>query len=840
MPRPKKPGAAEPKKRSRNGCWPCKARKVKCGEEKPRCLNCERQGEACDYSIRLNWNGRPKKSADTSGSETPQSGTSSPYTSTFSQSNIFAPPTYTRTHTHTPSPVSGPPPHIFHHARGHSNISAPSPEASLIDPELMRISQTQTQPAMAAYDTLEMPRRGNPTSAPIDNRLQQVQYRGNIDYPSPSASSFDSGSYGGGGYISSGTLDSPASPPAMPPPGRNMFSHDSPAGGARPYAEMLELSGHQAKRQKRSHSGDSPNVVSGPGKQDSRYEKGSGTLSFADAFSPNSGPLTPYSPFTGNPLTPVSSVASEDSGMRNGPGPTTSPYPPPDLRRLSVNSLLTGPPGDNPSGWNTDVHGRHYPVVDSSTTTYGYDVGNPDLDTPKNDDLNAIAVFSPPVGSAGFATDNQSDSQTENGFGDRSKDIAFEKGGYYAKPVPIKISRSLEPLPRLLHDNPMNLLYFHHFLNHTARILVPHDCEQNPFRSILPRMAVQNETVLCLLLAFSASHRARLLNHPEPANRIAVWVQDVFPKLRQDLNSNNEISNPTLTTAIMLASLEIISPNTFEVPISWQNHLTVARQMIIARGGPKSVQRSDQVASFLGRWFAYLDVLGSLSGGKNDLPLDSSYWSDDDYDTDEDYQIDCLLGFTSRCIGILARIAELAKQCEKIRFDEDGNVREGWKPAPDILAKADKIRNDLAEGRDHVYKGCNHRSADNSESEAGWDALEIYATNEAFHWAGLIHLCRRVLGKPATDPVVQNAIREIVGNLYKVRRGSTAEACLLFPMFTAGCDAIDATQRSKIMERLKSVEGFGMTQIHKARELMQKVWDTGKPWETLVYGEFLG
>jgi hypothetical protein len=185
----------------------------------------------------------------------------------------------------------------------------------------------------------------------------------------------------------------------------------------------------------------------------------------------------------GNPLTPVSSVASEDSGVRNGPGSTT-PYPPPDLRRLSVNSLLTGPPGDNPSGWNTDVHGGRYPIADASTTTYGYDVGHHDLDTPKNDDANAIAIFSPPVGSVGFATD---DSPSNNGHDDRSKDIAFEKGGYYAKPVAIKISKTLEPLPPLLHENPMNLLYFHHFLNHTARILVPHDCEQNPFRNILPQ-----------------------------------------------------------------------------------------------------------------------------------------------------------------------------------------------------------------------------------------------------------------------------------------------------------------------------------------------------------------
>jgi len=42
------------------------------------------------------------------------------------------------------------------------------------------------------------------------------------------------------------------------------------------------------------------------------------------------------------------------------------------------------------------------------------------------------------------------------------------------------------------------------------------------------------------------------------------------------------------------------------------------------------------------------------------------------------------------------------------------------------------------------------------------------------------------------------------------------------------------------MDRLKGVEEFGMSQVNKARTLMQKVWNTGKPWETLVSGEFVG
>jgi hypothetical protein len=74
MPRPRRPGAPEPKRRSRKGCWPCKARKVKCDEEKPSCLNCRRQNENCDYSIRLNWEGRTRRKSSVSSPSSQSSG----------------------------------------------------------------------------------------------------------------------------------------------------------------------------------------------------------------------------------------------------------------------------------------------------------------------------------------------------------------------------------------------------------------------------------------------------------------------------------------------------------------------------------------------------------------------------------------------------------------------------------------------------------------------------------------------------------------------------------------------------------------------------------------------
>src|SRR5271163_3251082 len=114
-------------------------------------------------------------------------------------------------------------------------------------------------------------------------------------------------------------------------------------------------------------------------------------------------------------------------------------------------------------------------------------------------------------------------------------------------------------------------------------------------------VAVENTNLLHLLLAYSASHRARLLSHPEPANRIALWVRDVFPSLRHALDdlSNTEISNANLATAIMLTSLEIISPSAFGVSVPWQNHLSIARSIIRQRGGPHSISRQDPVMYFL-------------------------------------------------------------------------------------------------------------------------------------------------------------------------------------------------------------------------------------------------
>ncbi|KAK5107976.1 hypothetical protein LTR62_000521 [Meristemomyces frigidus] len=778
MPRAKKETDVEPKKRSRKGCWPCKARKVKCGEEKPACVNCVKSGEQCDYSIRLNWARGKRDGSPTDGGFT------------FVSTAIAGA---------QPKPTSG-----HEHVFSAQHIAAVPP------------------PRPASSRSTNLP---TPDTTPGEGAIIDPSLRSGPLQPATVAASSDFTPY--------------------TPPLPQICESVSPP---QPNDDFRWSSQHSAKRVKLSPAQRRSHVAhSSPG--------------FAMTLYPQSAAPPPGSPYftahsissiVNTPATPGSSIASGSPFPVQTPGLTVQD--PPDLRRLSVKSLLSDPSDDlnKPLLFRADSAGHR---------NYGFDHGLPDHDLGRNEDLNALQPRSPTIRRASAAPSEASNSSVEPD----ARNIAFESGGYYAQPVAVRIPRYLEPLPDELLDNPMNLLYFHHFINHTGRIMVPHDCPENPFRGVMPQMAVRNRQLLHLMLTYSASHRARLLGHEEPAIRIAEWMGDVLPALRQSLGepSSPGVHDPRdpsslapLAIAIMLASLEVVSPHTFAVSITWQQHLQVARQLIMAKGGlhhlaQKADGARDRAIFFLSRWFAYLDVLGSLSGSKQDQPLSGAYLEDGgglwlvNRSDDEIYQIDCFFGFSGRCIALLARVAELAADCDRQRIDPiTQRVRMGWQPRDDVRQQAQDLKKRLEASATTVYRGCMHTDAATNHSTetevSDHDIEEVYAVNEAYHYAGLLHLLTRILNRPSCSHEVQELVQKILHVLTKVRRGSTAESCLLLPMFTAGCEALAEDERALFMERLKGIEGWGLSQVGAARNIMSRVWAEGRAWVTIVEGEFLG
>lgn len=234
----------------------------------------------------------------------------------------------------------------------------------------------------------------------------------------------------------------------------------------------------------------------------------------------------------------------------------------------------------------------------------------------------------------------------------------------------VTIPRSLEPLPDLLLAVPMYKDLFYHFVYITADFLVPAPSiyPQNPFKTILPSMALSTPHLLSLLLAFSASHTVRYLRIPISEEVVTRLLNRTFQGFIKCLENEKEAkSDTTLTTAILLSSYDILT-STIQGhwKNGWKTHMHGARDIVIARNlaqslleehsgflsykfntrpSPASVEELDasspyspktippestligprplgvlksdidesNVSYFLIRWFAYIDVIGSLS-----------------------------------------------------------------------------------------------------------------------------------------------------------------------------------------------------------------------------------
>lgn len=367
-------------------------------------------------------------------------------------------------------------------------------------------------------------------------------------------------------------------------------------------------------------------------------------------------------------------------------------------------------------------------------------------------------------------------------------------------------------------------------------VLVPyHDVDTNPFRTHLAAMALTSEPLMSLVLAYSgttvplllrcciydmltyeASHRSQLLQVDLPQMRLAGWAQSVFPALRESLlNDSVPVSDVTLAMAVILVALEIMSPGAFGQGISWREHIAHARGLL-AKRLDKSLEEAGEGFWFIQSWLGYVDVMGGLMAGprfdstckaQTYFTLTEPSRSADDLD-----EIDCMMGISVKCARLLGQVAALAKQCQGERFRLDGQLLHGWTPQPAVIEQALSLEQHMMESLRQSSRPCTHVRASNIHMR---DLAEMAAMNEAFHWAGLIHLRRRVLGRVSTHPDIQGHVQKIVQCLDQIRVGGAAETRCLFPIFTAGCEAAKEEHQTRLLGRLLSAEKSGMKQVRE-------------------------
>lgn len=104
------------------------------------------------------------------------------------------------------------------------------------------------------------------------------------------------------------------------------------------------------------------------------------------------------------------------------------------------------------------------------------------------------------------------------------------------------------------------------------------------------------------------------------------------------------------------------------------------------------------------------------------------------------------------------------------------------------------------------------------------DPSSVVSVNEAMHAACVILFYTRLRSLPFTAPLIRLQVRIVVNEISKTRIDSRVSYASFFPLFIAGCEAVDTELRHTIEERLRMPKGlyFGRGNIVDA---LRHIWD---------------
>lgn len=454
--------------------------------------------------------------------------------------------------------------------------------------------------------------------------------------------------------------------------------------------------------------------------------------------------------------------------------------------------------------------------------------------------------------------------------------------------IPLSAFQLPSPLPDILLNTPHYLDLFEFYMRNTSYLLVPLPRElysNNPFCWRFGQMALASPTLLNLLLAFGANHRAMIaaqkaqlelppLEEPwnvESSNESSLaLVSDTgadnalanelliktFKKLLEDLvDEQKRTSDCTLATVMMLAAFDIFFSDRRR---KWRAHVNGAGRLIMERlcssncitlALEGNMEQNDLF--FLTRWFSYVDIIGSLSSTSRVITTEKLqaikyksqvtdptvlYWNRVNLS-----DLEPGTGFEYVVLSYLADVSSLIKEKES---NQDKSDMENL--PQEILLRVLELDYDIniylrdsEKQRDQIYE--------EYYSQKPWREYKRYhilrITNLIFGLTGSYQLKRRVLSLPLESKIVRDLlirITELVDENVPLAASSTS--CLSFCLFSCGADLLNdsmAQYRPIYMQRIEALNEAGVNCAAMAKNIMEKCWKFKKNWWDILREENL-
>jgi hypothetical protein len=253
-------------------------------------------------------------------------------------------------------------------------------------------------------------------------------------------------------------------------------------------------------------------------------------------------------------------------------------------------------------------------------------------------------------------------------------------------------------------------------------------------------------------------------------------------------------AEPALATVMMMQVSARLFGDDDEAHVA--NHLTGAKAMIAGQSEEKQLASSS--TRFLMSLFAYHDILSSVSRGSQPLLDHQTVFTAVEGEQDLKSIADVLL--------VVAQISQLQHTIKTRR------AQEAMSPSltEDENTTGRYIQQTLL-AMDFAALKLGH--ADNK--------TDISPTAEAYRHAAFIYLYRTWLDIGAPNPISMEHITQCLAHLQQVDVRSSLTSAHVWPLFTAGCEAIDSAQRQFVRHRFEKM--YTVKRFPSLRRVMRDV-----------------
>jgi hypothetical protein len=377
---------------------------------------------------------------------------------------------------------------------------------------------------------------------------------------------------------------------------------------------------------------------------------------------------------------------------------------------------------------------------------------------------------------------------------------------------------------------------WHHYITQAATDLVcfntnpPHFVldYRISFTTHIPHLAFKYPYLFRAILAVSGVHHGR----KKGLNSFGPLCDRLVFQTQQDLAGHLARSTRDfegILAALATSEMLCLCHMHFQDTSIWSSNLEVSRTL--ASQISKHQDRAgydDGLVYFLLTLQKYLEIVSRLSFGtlhlisgeptsENFEEQDNSTFISPGYESTTRHVVDPLLSFSPRLVGPLLRIGEHIQRPKSISKSptlcESQAVLSDRSPID--ADELDQLEEALLEAEEADLQEFTIGSNDNAE---------FRALNEAMHATAFLLFYGRLRNLPFTSMLVRQQVSRIVSASQAIIPGSRSSTALILPLVIAGCEAVNAHDRSMIFQCLQGLRGTSLCDLDRISDFLKTTW----------------